>query len=242
VTNVWNASDYGAVFWWTHGSSTLAVDVMDTGHAATLDDAHPAFAFQCSCSNGTPEASNNLGYSLLKNGCVSTIAASRVSWYEQGQTSFAGTPTNAGMTYEYASRLIQYEMPAGDALNDLKVDVSIPSGDDVLWMNYLDFNLYGDPAVGLFTSTPNQAAPTVLTYPADSVTTTSAVLRGNLTSLGTADNATASFELGTASGGPYSEIGTQVKASTGIFYFDASDLTPGLTYYYMAKAASNGTT
>ena len=63
-------------------------DVMDLSHAATLDDDHPGFTFQCSCSNGTPEASNNLGYSLLKNGCISTVSASRVSWYEGGQNLF----------------------------------------------------------------------------------------------------------------------------------------------------------
>ena len=143
VTNAWNGSDFGAVFWWTHGSSTSAADVMDLTHAATLDDAHPGFAFQCSCSNGTPEATNNLGYSLLKNGCISTVSASRVSWYEIGQTSFAGTATNSGMTFEYSQRLIAEEMYAGDALNDLKSDIS--PGFEELWMNYLDFNLYGCP-------------------------------------------------------------------------------------------------
>ena len=139
VTNAWNGSDFGAVFWWTHGSSTSASYVMDLSHAATLDDAHPSFTFQCSCSNGTPEASNNLQYSLLKNGCVATVSASRVSWYEPGQTSFAGRATNSGMTFEYSKRLIAQEMYAGDALNDLKLDIS--PGFEELWMNYLDFNL-----------------------------------------------------------------------------------------------------
>ena len=105
------------------------------------------------------------------------------------------------MTFEYSKRLIAEEMYAGDALNDLKLDVS--PGFEELWMNYLDFNLYGCPAVGPFTSTPDQAAPSVLTYYANSVTTTSARLRANLTSLGTADNVTVSFVWGTTPGGPY---------------------------------------
>jgi len=241
VTSAWNNSDFGAIFWWTHGSSTSASYIMDLGHAATLDDDHPGFTFQCSCRNGWPEASNNLGYSLLKNGCIATVSASRDSWYQPGQTSFAGTATNSGMTFEYSQRLIAGEMYAGDALNDLKLDVS--PGFEELWMNYLDFNLYGCPAVGPSTSTPDQAAPSVVTYPAHSVATTAARLRANLTSLGTADNATVSFVWGTTLGGPYpNETTGQVMTGTGTFYHDSSSLTPGTTYYYQAKATGDGTT
>jgi len=241
VTNAWNGSDFGAIFWWTHGSSTSASYVMDLSHAATLDDNHPGFAFQGSCSNGTPEVSNNLGYSLLKNGCIATVSASRVSWYEIGQTSFAGTATNSGMTFEYSQRLIAEEMCAGDALNDLKFDIS--PGFEELWMNYLDFNLYGCPAVGPFTSTPDQAAPSVVTYYPGSVTTNSVRLRGNLTSLGTADNVTVSFVWGTSPGGPYPHETTgQVMTARGTFSFDLSGLSPGATFYYQAKATGDGIT
>lgn len=149
VTNAWKGSQFGGIFWWTHGSSTSASSVMDLTHAATLDDNHPGFTFQCSCTNGHPETTNNLGYSLLKNGCVNTVSASRVSWYYKGQTSFDGTSTNSGMTYEYSKRLITEEMRAGNALNDLKLDIAPEH--EVMWMNYLGFNVYGCPAVGLFT-------------------------------------------------------------------------------------------
>ncbi|MBN2098890.1 MAG: hypothetical protein JW753_04755 [Dehalococcoidia bacterium] len=240
VTNAWNGSDFGAIFWWTHGSSTTAVDVMDLSHAATLDDDHPGFTFQCSCTNGMPEVTNNLGYSLLKNGCIATVSASRISWYMEGQTSFAGTPTNSGMTFEYASRLISSKMYAGDALNGLKADIS--PYHEVLWMNYLDFNVYGCPAVGLFNSAPDQAAPSVVTYYAESVTTTSAQLRANLTSLGTADNVTVSFQFGTTSGSYSEETEADVKDTIGTFFFDLGSLDPAETYYYRAKAAGNGTT
>jgi hypothetical protein len=234
VTNAWNNSDFGAVFWWTHGSSTSAVDIMDLSHAATLDDAHPSFTFQCSCSNGTPEASTNLQYSLLKNGCISTVSASRVSWYVEGQTSFTGTATNSGMTFEYSQRLIAEEMYAGDALNDLKADISLYH--QVLWMNYLDFNLYGCPAVGLFTP------PLTATNDATSISTSSAQLNGNLTSLGTAENVTVSFEWGTTSGAPYPyQTDNQTLTATGTFSANLSSLHPGTTYYCRAKAAGWGT-
>ncbi len=94
------------------------------------------------------------------------------------------------MTFEYAQRLIADEMYAGDALNGLKADIS--PYDQVLWMNYLDFNLYGDPALGLYTP------PLVQTNAATSLTTTSATLNAELKSLGTGDSATVSFEWGTA--------------------------------------------
>ena len=158
VTNAWKGSQFGGIFWWTHGDATSASYVMDVPHAAKLDDNHPGFTFQSSCTNGHPETTNNLGYSLLKNGCISTVSASRVSWYQPGQTSFAGTATNSGMTYEYSKRLITEEMRAGNALNDLKLDIA--PGDEVLWMNYLGFNVYGCPAVGLFTFGPQGGAIT----------------------------------------------------------------------------------
>lgn len=246
VTDAWNGSDFGAVFWWTHGEEITASHIMDLAHAATLDDDHPGFTFQCSCKNGWPEASNNLGYSLLKNGCIATVSASRNSWYEIGQTSFAGSATNSGMAFEYASRLIDEEMYAGDALNDLKWGVLLPPPseedreNEVLWMNYLDFNLYGCPAVGLFTSTPDQPAPSVITYNARNVDTDSARLRANLTSLGTADSVTVSFEWGTASENYTYETTAEERDSIGTYYFDLGGLVPGNTYYYRAGAQGDG--
>ncbi len=239
VTNTWKSADYGAVIWWTHGTSTSASYVMNTTNAATLDDAHPSLVFQCSCLNGMPESSSNLGYSLLVNGGISTVCASRVSWYEIGQTSFAGTATNAGMAFGYAERVIDGGMYAGDALIDIKSDV-VPQYEE-LWMNYLDFNLYGDPAVGLYTSTPDKTAPSVLTYYAGNLTTRSARLRANLTSLGQEESASASFQWGTSPGLYDRETAVQLRSTTGIFYFDLTGLDPGTTYYYRAKAAGWGT-
>ncbi|MDY6911786.1 MAG: Ig-like domain-containing protein [Chloroflexota bacterium] len=148
VTSAWNGSDFGGIFWWTHGNATYAADIMNLSSAATLDDSHPGFTFQSSCLNGHPEITNNLGYSLLKNGCVSTVSASRVSWYYEGQTTYSDSSSNSGMTYEYSSRLIDERMPAGYALNDLRLDV--PVQHEVFWMNYLGFNIYGCPEIGLF--------------------------------------------------------------------------------------------
>jgi hypothetical protein len=121
---------------------------MDLSHAATLDDSYPGFTFQASCHNSFPEVTDNLSYSLLQNGCIGTIGATRVSWYYPGQTYFIGSTSNAGMTYEYAKRLIENEMDSGHALYEMKQVLNRG-----IWMNFTVFNIYGDPSTGLFTFT-----------------------------------------------------------------------------------------
>ncbi|MFC1596255.1 C25 family cysteine peptidase [Candidatus Margulisiibacteriota bacterium] len=150
VKSAWNGSNYGAVFWWTHGNEYLAADVMDLTNAATLDDSHPVFTFQSSCSNSYPEYTSNLTYSLLKNGAVNAIGATRVSWYYVGQTEFwYWQDSNSGMNYEYSKRLISNEEESGYALHNLKQLIS-PIYYSVTWMNFCVFNIYGDPSLSLF--------------------------------------------------------------------------------------------
>lgn len=151
VKNTWTQKRFGAVFWWTHGWSQGASGILDTSHVHLLNDSYPVFTFQCSCHNSCLEDSYNLSYALLRNGAVGTVGGTRVTWYSQRQTHFENTSSNAGMTYEYAKRLITEEMPAGEALQSLKEDIS-PVGFG-FWMNYLDIVLYGDPSVGLFNDT-----------------------------------------------------------------------------------------
>ncbi len=145
VTNAWKNSQFGAIFWWTHGGKQGADDIMDISHADMLDNAYPSFTFQCSCTNSHPETTNNLSYSLLKNGAIATVGATRVSWYSPGQTDFAGNSSNSGMTYEYAKYLIGKMKSAGYALHDMKQALT----PGIWWMNFTDFCLYGDPEVSL---------------------------------------------------------------------------------------------
>ena len=83
------------------------------------------------------------------------------------------------------------------------------------------------------------AAPTVTTNHAGNLTTTSARLNGNLAALGTADNVTVSFEW-KASGGSYAAIAVGVMDSIGTFSVNLTDLTPGTTYYFKARADGDG--
>jgi hypothetical protein len=157
VTEAWTGNNFGLVAWWTHGSPTYAADIMDLSHAAMLDDLHPSFIFQCSCLNAYPEVSNNLSYSLLKNGAVVTVGATRVSWYWVGQTDYAGTSSNSGMTYGYSKNLLLNSMDAGNALASLRQESYATS--EYFWMNFTDFNIYGDPSLKM--DVPESSNPSV---------------------------------------------------------------------------------
>ena len=132
----------GFHFWWTHGNETVAADIMTSTNAQYLDNRYPSFTFQVSCLNASPEYSNNLAYSLLKNGAIATDAATRVSWYYPGQIVYTNTDSNAGMAYIYALKLIRDHKPCGDAHFEMMTQV--PNG---IWMNHCVFNVYGDPSL-----------------------------------------------------------------------------------------------
>ena len=174
VISEW-ANDYGIVFWWGHGGQTTAFrkywgDAADDGDnivedgfcggsgdelswppflssTDTVTDTE-TFTYQCSCLNGYPENTNNLGYALLKQGAICTVSASRVSWYNPGPWSPNGTPDNAEIGYVYVDHLVNNGESAGKALYDGKNALTNPfewQG----WQNLFDFNLYGDPSLTL---------------------------------------------------------------------------------------------
>ena len=174
VRDHWAANDYGLVVWWGHGSQSTAWVgcegcwdgyIFANDYPSYLDDDHPSFVYQNSCKNGYPEDANNLQYAILKQGGIATVGATRVSWYNgsEGYGSFDGSTTNAGIGYEYTSRLVQ-DQAAGEALYDAKASLTPMSATRL--MNLYDFNLYGDPSIGLAytepteTGSPDTEAPT----------------------------------------------------------------------------------
>jgi hypothetical protein len=143
-----NSGGYGLITWSTHGWANGAIGLITSANTTSLNDSSPAFVFQGSCLNGYPEDSNNLGYSLLKQGAIGTVSASRVSW-----TSIFTPPwdpdtlqgTNGNLEY-YFSKRIMHDQPAGHALFLTKANVH----PEWSWMNKMDYNLYGDPSASLF--------------------------------------------------------------------------------------------
>ena len=97
LRNRWGTNPYGIVDWWGHGSSTAAYrkywdsdtngdGIPQSGELSSpsfftsydtsyLNDNYPSVVVQVSCTNGYPEESGNLGYTLLKRGAIRTSPA-----------------------------------------------------------------------------------------------------------------------------------------------------------------------
>ena len=90
-----------------------------------------------------------------------------------------------------------------------------------------------------FTTVPT--SPLVTTNDPSYVTTTSVLLNGDLTWLGTANTVTVSFVWGTSSGSHPNETTGLAMTSTGTFYFDLGGLDLNSIYYYRAKAVGHST-
>ncbi len=231
VRKAWTNNPPGAAFWWTHGNETYAADVMDLSSVSLLNNNKPAFVFQCSCLNAYPEFSNNLSYSLLLNGSICAISATRVSWYSMGQTDYEGTASNSGMTYEYAKRLIGEEMTCGRALHDLKSSV-VPTH-PAFWMNYLDFNVYGCPAMGLAAAaeTPPPVPPTGVTA-SDGTFSNKVAVSWSVVTNATLYRIYRNTQATT--------VGANLLGTSVTNFYDDETAALGTLYYYWVKA-SDGT-
>lgn len=147
----WSQGKYGLIVWATHGWSQGASGIISTSDVPSLNDTFPGATWQGSCNNSEPEVSQNLAYSILKNGGIATIGATRLSWYWVGESDFRSSSSIGGLGYQYAKRISE-KQSVGQALYNTKEAMS-------LWlMNYYVFNLYGDPAVVIM---PEPAAFTI---------------------------------------------------------------------------------
>jgi hypothetical protein len=188
VKTRWMNNPYGMVWWWGHGSETTAAlgysgcgwgTILSSSDASSLNDNYPSFVYQCSCLNGSPEYSNNLGTALLYKGAIGTVSASRVSWY--AVTSWSSGLKyycdNASVGYYYAQALVAQDKNAAVALYDVKSDMGANGGywGGSSWMNLFDFNLYGSPTAMLLpdTVTHTVSTPSVPDGPAEGLTAVS---------------------------------------------------------------------
>lgn len=131
-----------------HSQETQEPAFWESASCSTLNDAYPSIVILIACTNGLPEIPNNLGYSLLKNGAVATVSATRVSWYASGSwfASFGSSHgDNASYAYHMIDLMINSRMKIGDALNHCKRSFGMGFA-AASWMNCLDFNIYGDPS------------------------------------------------------------------------------------------------
>jgi hypothetical protein len=253
VRDRWASNPRGIVCWSGHGGDTVAqvgystptLDCVDgwffmSSYCSALDNTHPSFTYQASCSNGYPETPNNLQYAILKQGGISTVAATRPSWFG-GETyeNIVGSNSIFGIGYEYIKSLIKGEA-GGDSLALVKVNNPLPVGNGWL-QNFYDFNIYGDPSVDLGII----SKPVLDNYMALLITSNSAWLTGVLTDTGN-ENSDVYICWGRTDGGanPNSWEHTEYIGKMGIggFFTSIDNLVPGTKYYYRCYAANSAGT
>jgi len=88
--------------------------------------------------------------------------------------------------------------------------------------------------------TTGTVPPSLATIDATSISTNSARLNGELTSLGTAGGVTVSFVWDSTSGGPYDHETAPEVRGIGAFSSELGGLDAGITYYCRAKADGDG--
>lgn len=141
----------GLVEWMTHGSATDAMSTMSVSGTTKWDDEHPAIVFCGSCLNAKPSVSNNLTYSLLKNGAIGAVGGTQTTFFSTG-SDMETTAYNSGCIYQFGVNIAAGKMHAIDALNEIKATCE-PSGSG--WQNYVAYNLYGCPAISTETNGDN---------------------------------------------------------------------------------------
>ncbi|MFC1990420.1 Ig-like domain-containing protein, partial [Chloroflexota bacterium] len=208
-------------------SNAMAVGAVFWNNPSTLE----------SFSSRGPTKDNRVKPDLVAPDGVSTASygASNGVEYLSGGAGFFGTsasaPHVAGAAVLVKQRYPSYT-PAQiqSFLEGRAVDLG-DSGKD---------NLYGSGRLDLG-SPPALTPPTVTTSAASNITTNSAILNGNLGSLGEYSSANVSFEWGTTSGALDQETTPEAMTSTSNFSANLTSLSPSTTYYFQAKAAANAT-
>lgn len=173
----WTGNRYGIVPWVGHGGQTNTARKVWTGpddgdgvpeaaemtwpnmfansNAASLNDNYPSVVVQASCNNGYPENNANLGYSLLANGGIGTISASRITYYEPNWNTTSGYVWGDNMAYSYYVTDQMVNSPntvsTAAALQWCRENFggSPHSWLAYGWKNACCFNLYGDPEIML---------------------------------------------------------------------------------------------
>ncbi len=157
----WSAQAYGMMWWFGHGNWQGTGIGYGSGDCdrdqmffytwcEDLDNDQPALTFLGSCLNGEPEEEENMGYSLLLEGAVTVVSASRNS-YGWGSSNPFDSSTDEGdllhIGYWYGYYVAHYGGPYGQAAkalyktkNDLRHNYHACE-----WQNYFGFNLYGCP-------------------------------------------------------------------------------------------------
>ncbi len=156
TVTAWTNLPFGCVAWFCHGYTATSCGVLDISDVPKLNDNSPGFIFQGDCNTAKPEVSNNLGYSLLLHGAINTIGATRFAYYSGGTSKpwiGSNTRRTPGMEFGYIWGLVVKRLSSAESLQLFR-ETHDPY-DKTDWMNHIEFNVYGDPAMGLYSTAGN---------------------------------------------------------------------------------------
>jgi Peptidase family C25 len=159
---------YGLVTWFGHGSpggvfrtvwakdngdkipsyqEVLSPSFLTYDDVVQLDDSRPAFVYHGSCSNGSPEQADNIGYGLLRSGAIGTISSTRVAIMALYTGSVDKSSANIfGAERDFAGH-IALGKTAGEAHFQSKQEIADVG--KLTWFTRMELSLYGDPSVSL---------------------------------------------------------------------------------------------
>ena len=155
---VWNTDD-GDLIPENPGEFIWPIIIQNSDNGL-LNNAKPPIVFAASCFVSHPE-SVNLGISLLVSGASAFVGATRTSWGSIGWTQ----PAHGGhetYCYDFTDRIANKNENCGPALYNAKQYVynNYPWNQWYDNANMYNFNLYGDPSMGINTAPVAQAPPT----------------------------------------------------------------------------------
>ena len=139
--------------WLTHGNQTQAEEIIDTNNTYRLNDSYPSVVYQGSCQNAWPENSGNLAFRILQRGAITTVGATRDSFYYPGQTNYSIWGSIGSLAYRYSRNLAVYRQSCGIALSNAKQQ------DEIFTPNATRMTLLGDPSIVPFVE-PDATPPT----------------------------------------------------------------------------------
>ncbi|HOT73878.1 MAG TPA: DUF5010 C-terminal domain-containing protein [Anaerohalosphaeraceae bacterium] len=140
----WASEPYGIVAWISHGWQTGATDVISTSNVNQLSNVYPSAVYEGSCQNAWPENSGNLAYRILQNGGITTVAATRNSYYMPTQTNYTTGASIGTLAYHYSQQMIVDRQSCGMALAEAKENLNLYKA------NATRMVLYGDPSVVVY--------------------------------------------------------------------------------------------
>lgn len=145
----WSAGKFGLMICQGHGLVTFAEQTINTSTAQQLSDDYPSHCFNVSCHNGRPQDGTNVSYAQFRYAGISAIGSAVQIWYNQSTASYGSSAAGNDFGYVYFKHLIKSKLPAAAAFNKCRSELPVSGTSD--WQNCTELNLYGCPAVGVYT-------------------------------------------------------------------------------------------